>query len=161
MTTHLTPHELLQAQHLLQNYQPAQPALTTLTQTGGDLEISFNQLWAAQTGQQTFSETQSIWQIAREEFRRELCDDEGFRAKIQNYLKNPTDAAALTAAILYIVELAALSAIVNPAIATVVVLYIAKVGLQRLLQIHRPVRRQVRATAITNCPNHGEKLLRL
>lgn len=64
MTTHLTPHELLQAQHLLQTYQPAQ--------TGGDLETSFNQLWAAQTGQQTFG-NQSIWQIAREELRQELC----------------------------------------------------------------------------------------
>ena len=81
--------------------------------------------------EQPFEDTsridKSLWQVTLEVLREEVCGDEGFRSQVLDYNKNPGSASLLTGAIVYLVGLTALP--IDPAIATIVVLYILKVGL--------------------------------
>ncbi len=136
MDTQLTPTEIRQIHQLVQNYESAQAALTALDHNNGRLDTSFHQLWQAQVGRQTFGEGKSLWQTTLKVLRRELCGDESFRSKILDYNKNPGSASLLTGAVLYIIELTALP--LSPALATIVVLYILKVGLNIFCEYTEP-----------------------
>ncbi|MEO0844573.1 MAG: hypothetical protein AAF063_37790, partial [Cyanobacteria bacterium J06643_5] len=59
--------------------------------------------------------------------RNELCGDDGFRTQVKEYSKNPASTPLLTGLIVYLVGISGLP--IDPAIATVVVLYIIKIGL--------------------------------
>ena len=62
--------------------------------------------------------------------RQELCDDDGFRGQLQEYKKNPASSPFLSGLIVSLVGLATTSGLpIDPAIATVIVLYILKIGL--------------------------------
>ena len=129
MSPQLNPLELQTIEHLLQDYAPAQTALISLKTHSGDLDASFNDLWTqtATVPQTMASDGKSIWQVTLKVLRDELCGDDGFRAKLLDYNKNPTSAPLLTGAIVYLVELTTLP--INPALGTIAVLYISKIGL--------------------------------
>jgi hypothetical protein len=126
MTTQLTATEIQNISQLLQDYAPAQKTLNLLNETNGDLEKSFEELWTELHGQQAFSQTK-LWQSTVTVFRQELCGKEGFQNQVKEYNKNPTSAPLLTGLIVSVVHLVGFP--IDPAIATVVVLYILKVGI--------------------------------
>ncbi|UJB69111.1 hypothetical protein HRE53_22345 [Acaryochloris sp. 'Moss Beach'] len=138
MDHQLTTAELQETSQLLQNYAPAQEALNTLKQHQGNLDASFNELWtSAVSTPETFArDGQSLWQATLSVLRDELCGDESFRSKILDYNKNPGSASLLTGAVITLIELTTLP--LNPAMATIVVLYILKVGLNIFCKYTEP-----------------------
>ena len=130
MTIQLTNTDLESTRQLLQDYQPAQEAITVLEENDGLLEASFEQLWQTKNGVQQLPEGKSFWEVTKKVLRQEICSDNGFRAKVKAYnqKKGTADASPLlTGAIVYLVGLITLP--IDPAIATIIVLYIMKVGL--------------------------------
>jgi hypothetical protein len=127
MPNALTATEINDLHTLLQTYLPAQTALDTLTQHNGQLDISFDHLWAQSQNIQTYDRTKSVWTVTLNVLRQEICGDDSFRAKILDFNKNPASASALTGLIVYLAEHTHLP--INPAISTLLVLYILKVGL--------------------------------
>jgi hypothetical protein len=142
MKTQLTPDEIKAKQQLLQDYQPAQEAFAILEKYNGRLDISFDELWAEKIGQ-TYdpSQPKSLWKSTLKILREELCGSEGFRAQFQEYTKNPGSAPLLTG---LIVSLTALSGLpLDPAISTVIVLYLLKVGLKIFCDYTEPTENSV------------------
>ncbi len=137
MNTQYTSTEINQKRQLLQNYDPAQEALTVLEQNQGPLDQAFDQLWNQTHESTTFGdEKRSLWKVTLEVLRTEICGDEGFRSKILDYNKNPGSASLLTGLIVYLVEVTTIA--ISPAIATIIVLYIIKVGLNIFCQYTKP-----------------------
>ena len=101
----------------------------------GNFEISFEQLWTEKYGKQAFG-SRSIWQSTLTVLRQELCGDEGFKNQVKEYSKNPTSAPLLTGLIVAVVSSAGLPT--DPAIATVIVLYILKVGINIFCEYIKP-----------------------
>ncbi len=129
METQLTSDEIKEKLQLLQDYNPAQEALAILEKNNGKLEITFDELWHEKnTPLETFSPGgKSFWKVTLEVLRQELCGDEGFRAQFKEYSKNPGSAPLLTGLIVSMVTISGLP--IDPAIATIIVLYILKIGL--------------------------------
>ena len=130
MTIQLDNTELETTRQLLQDYQPAQEAITVLEENDGLLEASFEQLWQTKNGRQSMPEGKSLWKVTKKVLRQEICGDDGFRAKVKEYNQKkgtPDASPLLTGAIVYVVGLITLP--IDPAIATIIVLYIMKVGL--------------------------------
>ncbi len=138
MEAQLTTLDITTQQQLLQNYAPAQKAFATLEKYNGRLDLSFDELWAEQAGQ-TYDPTKpkSLWQSTLKVLREELCGDEGFRAQFQEYTKNPGSAPLLTGLIVSLTSLSGLP--LDPAISTVIVLYLLKVGLKIFCEYTEPV----------------------
>lgn len=127
MNIQLTVAELETAAAALQDYEPGQRAIAMLKQTEGEPERAFEELWTEQYGPTGVMGNQSLWQVTIQELRKEICGDDSFRTKIQQYNKNPGSAPLLTGLIVYLVGMAGVP--LDPAIATVIVLYVLKVGL--------------------------------
>lgn len=124
-------------QAMLKENVEAQKALETLKANDGSIEASFEELWTEQNGQpQAMPEGKSIWEVTRKVLRRELCGDDGFREKVKEYNKHPASAPLLTGLIVYVAGL--LGASINPAIATVIVLYVVKVGVEIFCEYTEP-----------------------
>ncbi|MEM9449067.1 MAG: hypothetical protein AAGA75_11090 [Cyanobacteria bacterium P01_E01_bin.6] len=143
MDIQLSLAEVHQTRQLLENtdypeVSSMQDAVSTLEKHNGDLETSFQELWQEQVGDLGTPETgdKSLWEVTLKVLRDELCGDEGFRSKILDYNKNPGSASILTGAIVYLVGLTTLP--INPAIATIVVLYLVKVGLNIFCEYTEP-----------------------
>jgi hypothetical protein len=136
MSNTLTATELNNLQTLLQTYPSAQTALDTLTQHNGQLDITFDQLWAESQNIQTYERTKSVWVVTLNVLRQELCGDDSFRSKILDYNKNPASASAFTGLIVYLAEHTHLP--INPAITTILLLYILKVGLNIFCEYTEP-----------------------
>ncbi len=136
MNTQLTSTEIQTTQQLLQNNESAQKALAILTQNNGDLETSFDQLWQEKFGRQDYGKGKSLLQLTLNEIRAEICGDEGFRSQFKEYTKNPGSAPLLTGLIVSICTLTALP--IDPAIATIVMLYILKIGLNVFCKYTEP-----------------------
>ncbi|NMG07556.1 hypothetical protein [Brasilonema sp. UFV-L1] len=129
MNTQLTPSEIQQIQQILKD-EPAQKALSTLEQNNGNLEATFDTLWHEQFGIQDYGKGKSLLQLTLNEIRAEICGDEGLRGKLKEYTNNPGSASLLNSIIGSLVTIAALHGIpVDGAIATIVALYILKIGL--------------------------------
>ncbi|BCL35813.1 hypothetical protein [Nostoc sp. MS1] len=126
MDAHLTPDEINSLRKSLKEYQPANKAIDTLENHNGNLETSFEELWIEKNGTSTMG-VKEIWQTTLEVLREELCGDEGFRARLSDYTKSPENAVLLTAAITSLMALTAIP--LDPSIATIIVLYIFKIGL--------------------------------
>ncbi|MCG9889555.1 MAG: hypothetical protein MH252_00590 [Thermosynechococcaceae cyanobacterium MS004] len=137
MDTRLTTAEINENQQLLQEYAPAQEALAVLQENDGRLDASFDQLWEEEYGRQDYASGESLWEVTLRVLRQEICGDEGFRSKIYDYNKNPGSASLLTGAIVYLVSLTTLP--INPAIATIIVLYVVKIGLNIFCEYTEPV----------------------
>ncbi len=135
METQLTSAEIEATQQLLQDYSPGQEAIALLKQNNGRLDTTFDRLWEEQHPQQTYGQ-KSLWQSTLKVLRDEVCGDEGFRSKILDYNQNPGSASLMTGAIVYLVGLTTLP--IDPAIATIVVLYILKVGLNIFCKYTEP-----------------------
>ena len=130
MAIQLTSTELEETRQLLQDYNPAQEAIAILEENEGLIEASFEELWKEKNGIQSLPEGRSLWEVTKKVLRREICSNDGFRDKVKEYNRNKgKDNAAplLTGAIVYLVGLITLP--IDPAIATIVVLYILKIGL--------------------------------
>jgi hypothetical protein len=93
------------------------------------------ELWIEKYGRQDFG-SQSIWQTTLTVLQRELCGEEGFKDQVKEYSKNPTSAPLLTGLIVAVVSAAGLP--IDPAIATVIVLYILKVGINIFCEYIKP-----------------------
>jgi len=131
MNAQLTPVEIQELQQLLANDTPAQQALTTLQQHNGNLEASFDALWQEKVGKTDYSKgKKSLLQLTLNEIRAEICGDDGLQGKIKEYTKNPGSASLLNSIIGSLVAVAAVNGIpIDGAIATIVVLYILKIGI--------------------------------
>ncbi|NEO98926.1 MAG: hypothetical protein F6K58_09665 [Symploca sp. SIO2E9] len=127
MAAQLTITEIDKLQQVFQDYAPAQKALATLAAQDGRLEESFNELCHEEYGTLPQMPTgKSLWGVTLKNLRQELCGDDSFRTKVQEYSKNPGSTPLLTGLIVYLVGMAGLP--LDPAIATFVVLYLLKVG---------------------------------
>ncbi|MGB3668874.1 MAG: hypothetical protein WA984_02090, partial [Phormidesmis sp.] len=129
MTPQLSPTEIQNAQSLLADYAAAQPPLSTLTQNDGDLETSLGELVAATAGTAVYGAASDRLKTAfLKNLRREICGDDSLREKVETYNKNPTKAALLTGLIVYVIDIVTIP--INPAIATIAVLWVLKLGLR-------------------------------
>jgi len=128
MEPRLSDNEINEIQQLLQDYNPAQEAITLLSQNNGKLDTTFDQLWEERNNIPAFGEGKSLWQSTLKVIRQELCGDDGFRAQFQEYTRNPGSAPLLTGLIVSLTTLSGLP--IDPAIATIVILYLLKVGLK-------------------------------
>ncbi len=138
MNTQLTASEIQEIQQLLKD-EPAQKALSTLEQNNGNLEASFDILWQEQSGIQEYGKGKSLLQLVLDEIRAEICGDEGLRGKLKEYTNNPGSASLLNSIIGSLVTVAALNGIpIDGAIATIVVLYILKIGLNVFCKYTKP-----------------------
>lgn len=127
MSTQLTSQELQNYQNILQTYEPAKAALETLEAENGDLETSFATLWEEINGVPPQLGEKSIFKVTLEVLRDEICGkDDSFRTKVQELKKNPGSTPLLTGLIVYLVGMAGIP--IDPAIATIIVLYILKIG---------------------------------
>jgi hypothetical protein len=130
METQLTTAEIEATQQLLQNNEAAQKALFTLQQNHGNLEASFDVLWVEKFGRQDFGKGKSLLQLTISEIRLEICGDAGLRGKLKEYTANPGSASLLNGVIGSLVVVGAAHGLpLDHTIATIVVLYILKVGL--------------------------------
>ena len=137
MDTQLTSSELNNMRKVLLDYEPAQKAMASLEAHNGKLEASFHELCLKEYG--TLPEMgpgKSLWEVTLKNLRQELCGDDSFRTKVQEYSKNPGSTPLLTGLIVYLVGMAGLP--LDPAIATVVVLYILKIGLNIFCEYTEP-----------------------
>lgn len=137
METQLTTTEINEKQQLLQGYDPAEKALATLKEHNGKLDEAFDRLWSEVNEVAIFGDRKSLWEATLKVLRQELCGNEGFRGKLSEYIKKPEDAALLTALIISVVQLTTLP--INPAIATIIILYILKIGIGIFCEYTEPV----------------------
>ncbi|MBD1808993.1 hypothetical protein H6F98_26570 [Microcoleus sp. FACHB-SPT15] len=139
MDVQLSTDEIKAKQQLLQEYEPAQEAFAILEKNQGRLETSFDELWEEKNGRQTFAKGKSLWKVMLGELRKELCGDDGFRGKVKEYTNNPGSAPLLTGLIVSLVGIAGANGLpLDPAIATIVVLYIVKIGLNTFCEYTEP-----------------------
>ncbi|NJR25347.1 MAG: hypothetical protein HC786_25955 [Richelia sp. CSU_2_1] len=129
----LTPAEMNEKRQMLQDYAPAQAALAMLEKHNGRFDDSFDELWGENNNLESFAQPKSgksLWQVTLKTLRAELCGNDGLRAQFKDYTKNPGSAPLLTGLIVAIVSLGASSGIpIDPSIATIIVLYLLKIGL--------------------------------
>ncbi len=125
----LSETELSAIQHTLRNYEPSEAAIAALLDNAGDLDASLEELLRVQMGQAVMGQ-QSLKQVTLEVIREQLCGDEGFREKLKEYTKNAESTPLLTSAIVYLASQIALPFPINPALATLIVLYLSKLTLE-------------------------------
>ncbi|GJD22720.1 hypothetical protein RIVM261_076760 [Rivularia sp. IAM M-261] len=126
MNAQLTQDEISTIRDLLKDYQPANKAIDALERHDGNWDISFEELWVEKNGAEAMG-GKKIWQTTLDVLRDELCGNEGFRARLSDYTKSPENAVLLTATITSLMALTAIP--LDPSIATIIVLYILKTGL--------------------------------
>ncbi|WP_017652884.1 hypothetical protein [Fortiea contorta] len=140
MDAQLSSNEINVAREVLQDYAPAQYALDVLQKHNGNCDTSVDELWMNQNGLMVMSEGKSLWQSTLKVLRQELCGDDGFRSQLKEYTKNPGSTSLLTGLIVSLVGVASSYGVpIDPAIATVVVLYILKIGLNIFCDYTDPV----------------------
>lgn len=129
--------EIDQMQELLHDYSPAEEAMELLKKHNGRLDTTFEQLWTDANGTEALEAEKSIWQVTLKVMRDELCGHEGFRTILNEYLKNPGNAALLTTLVVTLSQITTLP--INPAIATMIILYILKVGIGIFCEYTEPI----------------------
>jgi hypothetical protein len=137
MTVFLSADELQAAQAMLRDYGPAQLAIASLQQHQGDLEASLEELVVEAAGTAIYGDDRkTLRQVFLANLRRELCGDDSFREKVEEYNKDPTKAVLLTGLIVYVINAVTLP--INPAIAVVVVLWVLKLGIRTFCEYTEP-----------------------
>ena len=135
----LTPAEMNEMRQMLQDYAPAQEAFAMLEKHNGRLDTSFDELWFENNNIESYNR-KSLWETTLKVLRAELCGNDGLRAQFKDYTKNPGSAPLLTGLIVAVVGLGASSGIpIDPSIATIVVLYLLKIGLNIFCEYTEPV----------------------
>ncbi len=140
MDLQLATPEINAVRQILQDYDPAQQALDTLERHNGSFDISFDELWVEKNGVVAMPEGKSLWQTTLKVLRNELCGkDDSFRTKVQEYTRNPGNTPLLTGLIVSLVAVAGAHGLpLDPAIATIIVLYILKIGLNIFCEYNEP-----------------------
>ncbi|MEH2313189.1 MAG: hypothetical protein V7K35_17710 [Nostoc sp.] len=139
MDDQLSHTEMSVARGILQDYDPAQHALNHLEKHNGKVETAFEDLWIEKNGQPLMQQSKSLWQVTLKVLREELCGDDGFRGQLKDYTKNPGSSPLLTGLIISLVGVATAHGLpIDPAIATVIVLYILKIGLNIFCEYTEP-----------------------
>lgn len=139
MDAQLSSTEINVAREVLQDYAPAQYALDVLERHNGNCDTSFDELWVNNNGLVVKPKTKSLWETTLKVLRQELCGDDGFRGQLKEYTKNPGSTPLLTGLIVSLVGVATAHGVpLDPAIATVVVLYILKIGLNIFCEYTEP-----------------------
>jgi hypothetical protein len=127
----LTANEINHVHELLKDYTPAHKGIETLEKHKGNLETCFDELWENKNGQlkpQALTPfRKSLWETTLDVLREELCGDDGFRARLSEYTKSPENAVLITALIGYVLGASGLP--IDPSIATIIIIYIVKIGL--------------------------------
>ena len=126
---HFSAAEMEQMQASLHDYAPAHNAMETLEQHGGNVTTSLEAVLVETYGAPAELGRPSLWEVTRETLRQEICEDDGFLGRVKAYTEQPEQAGLLTALIVYLVEQVSLPFTISPSLATLVVLYIVKVGL--------------------------------
>ena len=125
----VTSSEIEAMRELMPDYTPGLEAMDHLEKHNGDMETAFQDLWQAKNGQAMMGDSKSLLQITLKTLRNELCGDDGFRGQLKEYTKNPGNSPLLTGLIVSLVSIASVHGLpLDPAIATVIVLYILKIG---------------------------------
>lgn len=140
----ITPAEIAHARQLLQNYPAAQAGLAVLEKHQGNPKTSVEELLPTKSATMRLAVSQtrrSVWEILLEQLYLELCgeDDDSFREMVKQAKRNPDSSPLLTGLIVYLVDLANIS--INPAIATIIVLYILKLGVSTFCEYTEQFRR--------------------
>ena len=135
----LSETELLQVQQALRDYEPSQSAIATLVDQDGDLDASLELLLRSQQGTATFGQA-SLKQVTLDVLREQLCGDEGFRQKLKDYMKNKESTPLLTGLIIYLASQVVLPFPIDPALATLAVLYISKLSLEIFCRYTKPAK---------------------
>jgi len=139
MEAQLSTDEIQSKQQLLQEYEPAQEAFAILEKNQGRLDASFDELWKEKNPNPTFIKDKSLWKVMLGELRKELCGDDGFRGKVKEYTNNPGSAPLLTGLIVSLSGIAVAHGLpIDPAIATIIVLYVVKIGLNTFCEYTEP-----------------------
>ncbi|WP_414529209.1 hypothetical protein [Nodularia chucula] len=139
MEAQISNNEIMAMREILEDYTPAKYALDNLARHNGKVERSFEDLWIEKNGKTLMSEGKSLWKVTLKVLRKELCDDDGFRVQLQEYTKNPKSSPLLYGVIVSLVTLATTNGLpIDPAIATVIVLYILKIGLNIFCEYTQP-----------------------
>jgi hypothetical protein len=103
----------------------------------GDLDASLEALLRSQMGQVDYG-PRSLKQVTLEVLRDQLCGDEGFRQKLKEYTKDTESAPLLTSAIVYLASQMVLPFPIDPALATLIVLYLSKLSLEIFCRYTEP-----------------------
>ncbi|MEG4319836.1 MULTISPECIES: hypothetical protein [unclassified Microcoleus] len=138
----LTPAEMNEMRSILQDYAPAKEALAAIEKHNGSLDMSFDEMWGENNNFEQYIQPKSgksLLQVTLKTLRAELCGNDGLRAQFKDYTKNPGSAPLLTGLIVAIVGLGASSGIpIDPSIATIIVLYLLKIGLNIFCEYTEP-----------------------
>lgn len=130
MDAQLTTAEINHFRKILKNDSPPLEALATLEKNDGILEASFHELWIEKNGSLSIMKRKSLWKITLKQMRLSICGDDSFRSKVQEYSENPGSNPLLLGLIVSVVGMAATSGLpLDSALATFIVLYVLKVGL--------------------------------
>lgn len=133
MDTLLSASEINNYRQILPD-EASQKVLATLEKYDGRFDDSFDEL--LDMGAQTKSyDLERLRKVTMKQLRKEICGDDSFRSKVQEYSKNPGSAPLLNGLIGSLVLLANAHGIpLESTISTIVVLYVLKIGLNVLCE---------------------------
>lgn len=139
MAAQLSTAEINDYREIFPKDDPAQEVLAILDKNNGSFDDSLNEIYSEKFGSLPDMADKSLLQITLKQLREEVCGNEGFRAQVSDYNKNPRSVPLLTGLIVSLVGVAAANGFpLDPAIATVVVLYILKIGLNVFCEYTEP-----------------------
>ena len=130
-----------QAQRLLENEDYGRSAIARLDEadSADDFAEAFYELWTEKNGASPAygDDRQSLWELTLKHLRLRFCGaDDSLRTQIETYRKNAGSAPLLTGVVFYLVSAAGLP--IDPMMATVVILYILKFGLDVFCEYTEP-----------------------
>jgi hypothetical protein len=124
----LTATEITNYRQILPD-ESSQTVLATLEKYDGRFDDSFDELLSMGAQAKAY-DLKRLREVTLKQLRKEICGDDSFRSKVQEYSKNPGSAPLLNGLIGSLVLLANAHGIpLESTIATIVVLYILKIGL--------------------------------
>lgn len=124
----LTATEITNYRQILPD-ESSQKVLATLEKYDGRFDDSFDEL-LSEGAQAKAYDLKRLREVTLKQLRKEICGDDSFRTKVQEYSKNPGSTPLLNGLIGSLVLLANAHGIpLESTIATIVVLYILKIGL--------------------------------
>lgn len=130
MDAQLTTHEINNYQEILQDDNSAQKALAALAKSEGRFYAAFDELLSEASGLTKSHDLARLRQTTLKQVREAISKDASFSTKLQEYSHNPGSKSLLTELIAFLTGLAAAEEFpLDRAIATLVVLYILKIGL--------------------------------
>lgn len=129
MDAQLTPTEINAYRAILQGDESAKEALASLEKHNGRFYGSLDELLVEKIGTSQTNDLARFRVATLEQLRKQACADHNFRSKLQDYHHNSGDTSLLKALMVDLEHLVGTEGFpIDPAIATVIVLYILKIG---------------------------------